>query len=368
MTNRLDLYKKAKEAYYAGMPIMSDEEFDNLEQELRNSGELEEQVGAADKDAKFEHPSRMLSLSKYQADKTTGKAPTEQVMNWCKSIVEKTNGIEDNYVFEVTCKYDGNSGNCIYKEGKLWKVLTRGDGKFGRDVTGKVKHLIPEEIKEKGLVEIRGEIIMKKSVFDTQYAGKFANPRNLVAGILGRDDDAMIEDLCFMAYDAKIDGKYASIDTINSLGFNKFDKPFSTNFIYRHDKFDELFERMVEVRKNSEFPLDGFVLKAYSPKVKAMLGENDHDPEWGKAIKFKPEGVTTTLKGVIWNIGKTGELTPVAMLEPVDLDGSTVSKASLYNAGYIEKNNLHIGTRVRIVKSGDIIPQIVEVFADTYSL
>ena len=362
--SKTELYKKAKEAYYSGEPIMSDEEFDNLEQELRDSGELEEYVGAVDKDAKFEHPSRMLSLSKYQADKTTGKAPTEQVLNWCKSIVEKTNGVEDNYVFEVTCKYDGNSGNCIYKNGKLWKVLTRGDGKLGRDVTEKVKALIPEEIKEKGLVEVRGEIIMKKSVFETQYAGKFANPRNLVAGILGRDDNAMIEDLCFIAYDIKIDGEYADIAKINSLGFNKFDKPFTTNFLYRHDKFDELFERMVEVRKNSDFPLDGFVLKAYSPEVKSILGENDHDPEWGKAIKFKPEGVTTKVKGIEWSMGKTGEFTPIALLEGVDLDGSTVSRACLYNAGYVIDYKIKEGTRVRIVKSGDIIPQIVEVFND----
>lgn len=360
--NKKELYKQAKESYYAGTPIMSDEEFDNLEQELRNLGELEEQVGAVDKDAKFPHPTPMLSLSKFQADKTTGKAPTEQVLNWCRSIVEKTGGVEDNHVFEVTCKYDGNSGNCIYKNGKLWKVLTRGDGKFGRDVTDKIRHLIPEEIRITGTVEIHGEIIMKKSVFETQYAGKFANPRNLVAGILGRDDNAMIEDLCFIAYDAKFDGKYAGIDTINSLGFNKFDKPFSTNFIYRHDKFDELFERMVEVRKNSEFPLDGFVLKTYSNKAKAILGENDHDPEWGKAIKFKPVGVTTEIVDIEWNMGRTGEFIPKAILNPVEVDGSTVSKVALYNAGYVVNNNIQKGTKVRIAKAGDIIPQIIEIF------
>ena len=353
---RQELYKKAKEAYYSGEPIMSDEEFDILEQELRDSGELEEQVGAVDKDAKFKHPSPMLSLSKYQADKTTGAAPTEQVRQWIASTSTKQ-------PLEVTCKYDGNSGNAVYKNGKLWKVLSRGDGKNGRDITDKVRHLVPERLDiNADIVEVRGEVIMKTSTFKEKYEGKFANPRNLVAGILGRDDNAMIEDLCFIAYDMKVDGEYKPIAYINEQGFNKESKPFYTNFNLGDD-FDSLFKEMVKVRESSEFPLDGFVLKTVV-EDRERLGENDHDPNWGKAIKFKPTGVITRVKNIEWSMGKTGEFTPIALLEPVDLDGSTVSRACLYNAGYVVDYKIKLGTKVRIVKSGDIIPQIVEVFND----
>lgn len=358
MESKKELYKKAKQAYYAGEPIMSDEEFDNLEQELRESGELEEQVGSEDRDAKYSHPTRMLSLSKFQADKKTGAAPTEEAMKWMME-----HAIFSPH-FEVTLKYDGNSANCIYEDGKLVRVLSRGDGVKGRDITSKIRHLIPEKISlSEGIVEIRGEVIMKTSVFKSKYMGKFANPRNLVAGILGRDDDAMIEDLSFVAYDMKTADLYYSISDIETCAPEMYKdmKPYSETFDVTTDNFDMLFIRMQELRNFFEFPLDGFVLKVQA-QYRKNFKENDHDPSWAKAIKFKPVGVVTTIKGVEWGMGKTGKLTPVAVLEPVDLDGSTVSKASLYNAGYIEKNDISIGTAVRIVKSGDIIPQIIEIF------
>lgn len=357
-----ELYEKAKEAYYEGNPIMSDAEFDELESKVGVGN-----VGAPDKDAKFKHPSRMLSLSKIQADKTTGAAPSEQAVEWMRSTISKymkIAGVEGEApdMFEVTCKYDGNSANCIYKDGKLWKVLSRGDGEYGRDITSKVMHLIPNEIDgAHSVVEVRGEVIMRKDVFKEKYEGRFANPRNLVAGILGRDDNMMSEDLSFIAYEAKIDGMPESVGYVESCGFNKMNHPYLSTFRCNTDDFDKLFGRMVEIRENSEFPLDGFVLKTIVP-MRKYLGENDHDPEWAKAIKFKPVGVTTTINNIEWNMGKTGKLTPVAVLEPVDLDGSTVSRVSLNNAGFVEKNDVKIGTRVRIVKSGDIIPQIVEIF------
>lgn len=348
-----ELYIKAKEAYYAGYPIMSDAEFDELEQEVGVGA-----VGAIDKDAKFNHPTKMLSLSKIQADKTTGAAPTAEATDWVMSIAERTSLTEP---FEVTCKYDGNSGNCIYINGKLSQVLTRGDGFTGRDITEKVRHLIPETISfTEGVCEVRGEIIMKKSVFSKKYEGKFANPRNLVAGILGRDDDEMIEDLSFIAYDMKVDGVYFTIDDINKEGFNKEDKPFCIKW-KPNESFAALFQTMVEEREKTDFPLDGFVLKT-AVKYRNSLGESDHDPKWGKAIKFKPVGVTTEVENISWSMGKTGEFTPIAILKPIELDGTVVKRACLYNAGYVKNYGIKKGTRVRIVKAGDIIPQIVEVF------
>lgn len=354
MTKR-ELYIKAKEEYYRGTPILSDAEFDVLEQEVGVGA-----VGAKDADAKFSHPTKMLSLSKFQADKITGSAPTEQAMNWMNNLRQKSND-KQLQNFKITCKYDGNSVNCIYRDGKLERVLTRGDGFTGRDITNKIKHIIPQTIKFKGVCEVRGEVIMRKSVFNAKYKDKFANPRNLVAGILGRDDDAMIEDLCVISYDCKMNDEYYTLDTISELGFNTDEKPYETTFNCIYDDFDELFERMLDIREKSDFPLDGFVIKTPS-QYKSFFGENDHDPEWGKAIKFKPVGVETEVIDIEWNIGKTGEFIPKAILNPIDVDGSTVSRVALYNAGYVVNNNIEAGTRVRIAKSGDIIPQIIEVF------
>lgn len=351
-----DLYIKAKEAYYQGNPIMSDEEFDNLEQEIRNSGKLEEMVGAKDKDEKFPHPTKMLSLSKFQADKTTGAAPTEQFEKWLAAFPFKTNHLM------VTCKYDGNSGNCIYENGRLKQVLSRGDGFYGRDITTKIRPLMPDTIKyDDGIMEVRGEVIMRKSVFEKKYKDKFANPRNLVAGILGRDDNEMIEDLEFIAYDAKYKGEYLILEEINEMGFNKNYKPFQTIFDVDFDDFGILFQEMKAIREKEDFPLDGFVLKLCST-YRNIVGENDHDPNWGKAIKFKPVGATTEIVDIEWNIGRTGEFIPKAILKPIDIDGSTVSKVALYNAGYVVNNNIQPGTKIRVAKAGDIIPQIIEVF------
>lgn len=346
-----ELYNKAKEEYYKGTPIMSDEEFDALENEIGVGA-----VGAKDSDAKFPHPTKMLSLSKFQADKSTGAPPTEQFLNWVKGFPFKVNHLL------VTCKYDGNSGNCIYEDGKLKQVLTRGDGFAGRDITEKIRHLIPQTIKyAEGIMEVRGEVIMRKSVFEKKYADKFANPRNLVAGILGRDDMDMIEDLEFIAYDAKYKGEYINLEGINVMGFNKNYKPFQTIFDTELEDFDELFHNMETIRENEDFPLDGFVLKLRCNQ-RNIVGENDHDPNWGKAIKFKPVGVTTEIVDIEWNMGRTGEFIPKAILKPVDVDGSTVSKVALYNAGYVVNNDIKPGTKVRIAKAGDIIPQIIEIF------
>lgn len=344
-----ELYNKAKEAYYSGAPIMSDAEFDELEKEVGVGA-----VGAVDKDAKFFHPTRMLSLSKYQADKTTGEAPSIEAKNWMVGTGAKE--------FYVTCKYDGNSGNVVYENGKLKMVISRGDGIKGRDITSKIINKIPKTISKynEGVLEIRGELIMPNSVFKAKYEGRFANPRNMVAGLLGRDEDEGTDDIEFVAYDGKYEGEYLTIRDINSLGFNSKYKPFEKVFKITDD-FDELFAEMVELRKNSEFPLDGFVLKT-PVEYRGLLGENDHDPEWGKAIKFKPEGAITTVENISWSMGKSGEFTPIAILKGVDLDGSIVKRACLYNAGYVKNYGIKKGTKVRIVKAGDIIPQIVEVF------
>ena len=152
------LYFQAKESYYSGEPILSDDEFDGLEKELLSMGsDAPHIVGADDRKAKYSHPSPMLSLAKFQAS-LNGTPPTESATNWMNKI--------GKHSFEISPKYDGNAANAIYQDGKLLQVLTRGNGTKGRDITDKVKHNLPEKLNLNGTVEIRGEVVIKISTFN----------------------------------------------------------------------------------------------------------------------------------------------------------------------------------------------------------
>ena len=183
MSQRFDLeqlYFQAKEAYYNGESIMSDDEFDHLEKELISLGsDAPYIVGADDRKAKYSHPSPMLSLAKYQAT-LAGDPPTLQAQGWMDRIGKVS--------YEISPKYDGNAANAIYQDGKLLQVLTRGNGTKGRDITDKVKHNLPDVIGILGTVEIRGEVVIKVNTFNQKYA-EYKNPRNYVAGVLNRDEN-----------------------------------------------------------------------------------------------------------------------------------------------------------------------------------
>jgi DNA ligase (NAD+) len=359
-----DLYLKAKETYYLGNPIMTDSEFDQLEAELKQLGsKVVSIVGLViDRNAKYPHKTPMLSLAKYQTNKTTGKPPTEQATDWMKS---KVVGKQEHFSFG--CKYDGNAANAIYKSGHLVNILSRGNGTLGRDITSKLINQVPKTIPiTDGTVEVRAEVVIPKDIFAKKYS-EFKNERNFVAGVLNKDsnDPAVLNDIVFMAHEIKhTEGntsEYISVDELSKWGFNK--KYPLVHFYYHYTEFEKAFFKMKDYReKESPFLLDGIVIKV-AEKYRNNFGENGHDPNWAIAIKFAPKDVKTTVKDIKWNFGKTGTLTPVAILEPVDLDGSIVGKASIYNYGYLVKNQVYPGSIVTLVKSGDIIPQIIEVNA-----
>lgn len=353
MSKRFDLeqlYFTAKEAYYSGEPIMNDNEFDQLEKELVTLGsDAPHVVGADDRKAKYSHPSPMLSLAKFQAS-VSGIPPTESATNWMKKFGATS--------FEITPKYDGNAANAIYQEGRLLQVLTRGNGAKGRDITDKVRHSIPERIDLTGTVEVRGEVVIKISTFNTKYSS-FKNPRNYVAGVLNRDENPteVLADLDFIPLEVRQ----------QQNGETLYIAPLIPGFLHRAyifycglDSFAVVYQNMSDYRKNSDYQLDGFVIKA-PEGLRPVWGENSHDPNWAVAIKFPPKEAITKIVSISWQYGKTGELCPVAIMEPIDLDGSTVSRASLFNYGYIKAIGAYPGATVAIVKSGDIIPQITRV-------
>lgn len=360
--NDLDkLYIKWKKAYYQGNPIASDYEFDELEKHLKSTGELENirQVGFQDEDrnAKFNHPTQMLSLAKFQAA-ADGTPPTSQTTNWLNKRIKSE-------VFEATPKFDGNALNLIYKKGYLDAALSRGNGTAGRDYTDKLIAIVPNFIETPhDLIEVRGEVVIPIKTFNEKYSNEYKNERNFVAGILNRDEDVseITDGFVFVAVEAKAQNNseniYLSTEILKTYGFNLEYPLFVHHF--RNTGFESAYDIMLNYRKQSPFRLDGFVIKT-STDLRKELGENSHDPNWAVAIKFPPEEAITKIIRIQWNFGKTGQLTPVAILEPTLLDGTTVQRASVHNYGWMISKGCVPGATVTIAKKGDIIPQIINI-------
>lgn len=357
------LYLKAKVAYYDGNPIMTDSTFDALEEKLKMLGsKIIEQVGSKRKDFDFPHPTKMLSLSKIQTEENNYKE--KEFIDWFNDKI-KIIGKPISYLI-FSPKFDGSAINIIYKNKLLESVLTRGDGYFGKDVTDRFSEYLPKTIDEfDGIVEIRCEAVMPKSIFKEKYADKFANARNIVAGIIGKDeiDIEKIKDLILIPVNLLVNGKYQNITLLENFIKKSFifSKTLYTNIIkITLQNYINTIKIWEIIRKDFNIQLDGIVFSFY-PEYREILGENEHDPEWAIAIKFVPEEVITEVIGIEWNLGKTGELTPVIQLSPVKLAGTIVKRVSGYNAGYIIKNKIGPGTYVSITKAGDIIPEIQEV-------
>jgi DNA ligase (NAD+) len=354
-----EIYLQAKEAYYSGEPIMSDEEFDKLEELLKeNESEVIEVVGTADRNLKHQHLSPMLSLSKAQAT-IDGILPIEQMNNWFKDFPEDT-------LFEATPKYDGNAVNLIYLGGKFTIAITRGDKLKGRDVTKKLIGKVPAFLE--GItndVEVRGEVVMPTEIFNAKYVETSKNPRNMVAGILNRTDDldGALEEIVFVGVEVRVhDGDYDyPEDTQKWLLTHGFNTGHAHYILFTASQFEQTYYALKDYRENtSPFQLDGFVIKA-PETIRKKYGESGHHPNWAIAIKFPPKQAITKIVGFKWNVGTTGGITPIAQLEPIDLDGTTIRNVAAFNYGYIMRTRIFPGAIVHIAKSGDIIPQIVKV-------
>ena len=352
-------YLKAKSAYYSGEPFMSDDEFDRLEQELRDaSSDVVNIVGSTDRNYKHPHLSPMLSLAKAQA-LANGLPPLEQLANWFSSFPKDTR-------FEATPKYDGNAINLIYKKGKFLQAVTRGDKLKGRDVTSKLIRKVPLWIDIDKDVEVRGEAVIEVALFNEKYS-QFKNPRNFIAGCLNKDDvtDDLLNEISFMALEVRIhDGDYEyPTDTQEFLNLHGFNKNHSHYMNFSSSEIAKIYDEMKLYRETiSPFQLDGFVIKAQED-LRKSFGYSGHSPKWAIAVKFPPKEAITAVRSIKWNVGTTGEITPVVEMEPVDLDGTIVRNAAGFNVGHLMKNKIFPGATVAIAKAGDIIPQIIKVIS-----
>lgn len=367
----------AKAYYVDDNPQASDEEYDLLSRvclayEQNNPQDSHpnspnKRVGGfvLDGFTKASHLSRMWS----QEDVFN----TKELEDWIKRAQKVNNNLE----FYCEPKFDGASLNLIYENGFLKQAITRGDGSIGEDVTNNVKtiHSIPLEINEKSLLEIRGEIVIKKNDFkkiNEQRAANdeqlFANPRNAAAGSLRQLDPSITakRKLFFNVWgigEHNLDFKKNSLmmEYIYSLGFAC---PPLTTITHTVQGIEKLYHEIIKKRDSISMMLDGMVIKINNLEIQEELGHTVKFPRYSCAYKFPAVEKTTKVIDIIQQVGRTGVITPVALVEATLIDGSTVEKASLHNYDEIARLDLRINDEVIIIKSGDIIPKITKVFKD----
>ena len=282
---------------------------------------------------------------------------------------------ENNFIdVIVEPKIDGLAVNLIYQHGILTTALTRGDGFSGEDVTANVKTIpsIPITLHERTqeYIEIRGEVFMTLSAFNELNESLsqnqeqiFSNPRNAAAGSLRQLDPSVTSkrNLSFFPY-AVMGHDYLSTqeETLNWLVKQNFllSKEISS-VIYNFEDIQESYERLLKNRSTLNYEIDGAVVKVNSFNNRDRLGETHRVPKWAFAWKFPAEMVTTVLKNVVFQVGRLGSITPVAVLEPVFVGGVTISSATLHNETEIQSKGLMIGDRVLVRRAGDVIPEVV---------
>lgn len=373
-SDSLKLALKASKAYYEDdKPIISDSAYDALVRDLKEYEDAHPEerspisptitVGgkATSTFAKVQFPVKMLSLKNAFTD--------EEVLRFMESAKELNRG------FIVQPKLDGLTLVLWYEDGFLVKAATRGNGEIGEDVTLNAVSIrgIPTTINDKDPIVVRGEVVMHLSDFEalnkeraSQGKPLYANARNVAAGSVRQKDASVTASrkLHFYAYDCPGSDAYTTeaemLVHLTELGFHT---PRSyTVSIESESLGKDLVNAVRSIKVNEKrfpFAMDGAVIKTMSRGAcRSKLGEGTHDPNWAIAFKFTPVSAITKLLNVTWQIGRTGKLTPVAELEPVDLCGTTVTHASLHNLDYVRELQPHIGDMVSVFKAAEIIPQI----------
>lgn len=367
------LNQLAKEYYELDAPTVSDQEYDRYMQELidlesQNPDMFDpaspsQKVGGQVLEGfeKVAHKTRMISLSNaFNYDDLV-------------SFDEKVRKIVPNATYQVELKMDGLAMSLHYSNGFFKQAITRGDGTVGEDVTSNVKTIssLPMQIEYKGDLEIRGEVIMPKNVFEqlneerkANGEEEFANPRNAAAGSIRQLDSSIAKKRKLDAYwyflmDAQNIGCHTqkeALEFMDSLGIK-------TNPLRRICKdIDEVWafiEEMTAKRNDLPYEIDGMVLKVNEIDTWNEIGETVKSPKWAIAYKFPAEEVITRLKDIKLTVGRTGKITPNAVLEPVRVAGSLVSAATLHNEDMIAFKDVRVNDFVVIRKAGDIIPEVV---------
>ena len=354
-----------RDAYYRGSPLVADAEYDTIEEQLRGLVEANpelapdpnplEQVGApAVLHAPIRHSRPMLSLEK--------ATRPEQVAAFFDRFPGQP--------VVVMPKLDGLSLALVYQDGRLAQAITRGDGTTGDDVTVLVRALtdgVPERVEAPGRVEVRGEAVMLRSTFAAYNAAHpdrpLINPRNAAAGTLRAKDPATVAErrMQFFAFDLDTDHRDAAETDLDrglrTLGFTVADMRHCDDA----DAAQEVIGAIETQRNTLDYDLDGAVLRLADRVAYAAAGTRSSSPRGALAFKFAAEEKTTVLSDVVWDVGKTGKIAPVAWLEPVFVGGTTVTRATLANQEVIRARGIRIGDTVLVRRAGDVIPFVAGV-------
>ena len=371
--------------YVLNAPVISDREFDRMMEELQQlekeypqysdpnspTQRVGNDINKAFTQVKHKYP--MLSLGNtYTIDEVA-------------SFYDRVrSGLNEDFRIVGELKYDGTSISLTYRHGKLLRAVTRGDGVQGDDVTENVKTIrsIPLQLRGTGYpdeFEIRGEILMPWTVFEQLNAERereeetlFANPRNAASGTLKLQNSAIVASRNLDAYlyyllgeDLPSDDHYENLQIARSWGFKISDAMQVCHSLEEMKAFIDYWDVN---RKNLPVATDGIVFKVASLRQQKNLGYTAKSPRWAMAYKFQAEQALTRLNSVSYQVGRTGTVTPVANLDPVQLSGTVVKRASLHNDDIIQSLDLHIGDMVFVEKGGEIIPKITGVDFDARGL
>ncbi|MGM0533987.1 MAG: NAD-dependent DNA ligase LigA [Campylobacterota bacterium] len=369
---QVDLLKKYAYHYYVlDDPIVTDAEYDKLYRQVQayeqnHPAQIDpdsptQRVGTAvlDKFEKAAHKTRMWSME----DVFDKKELDEWIAR--NSLAKQT--------FYIEPKFDGASLNLIYEEGRLMQAVTRGDGSIGEDVTQNATTIasIPLGIDYKDPIEIRGEVVIPYAQFEAinerrlkEGQSLFANARNAAAGSLRQLDSGVTAKRGLVFYPWGVGQNslphtslFEKMSYVYTLGFKK--PPFRDKI--SADAIQSRYEAMADKRAQLSVMLDGMVIKVDDVKLAKNLGHTVKNPRWMVAYKFPAVEKSTRLSDIVLQVGRSGVVTPVAVLEPVEIEGVTVEKATLHNFDEIERKDIRIGDEVIIIRSGDVIPKIIKV-------
>ena len=375
------LNKYSYDYYVEDNPQISDTEYDTLYKQLEKLEEnhpeyiLEnsptQRVGdrVLDEFEKITHKIPMLSLS--------NTFSTEDLRDFDARVSKLVPGHNVEYICEL--KIDGLAISIKYEDGRLVSAATRGDGSVGEDVTENIKTIfsIPKVLKDNKTFEVRGEVYLPRKSFELLNSEResnnevlFANPRNAAAGSLRQLDSKITAKRRLSAFIYSIVGDDSIVSQENALNTAKeYNLPVNPNFklCKSIDEVIDYINYWTEHKKNLPYDIDGIVIKVNSYSTQEEVGYTQKSPRWATAYKFPEEELATKLLDVELSVGRTGIITPVAILDPIVISGSTVSKASLHNKDIIDELDIHIGDMVVVKKAGEIIPKVVRVIKELRS-
>ncbi|WP_201562265.1 MULTISPECIES: NAD-dependent DNA ligase LigA [Psychrobacter] len=385
MRTLIDNLKTHNYAYYVlDNPILEDSEYDQLRRSLL---ELEEQypdlvqpdspinqVGDMPLSAftQVTHDIPMLSLGNV--------FDYDELHTFMRRVNDRLNDAQKNPEYEMELKLDGLAVSLKYAYGKFIQAVTRGDGQTGEDITQNAKTIrnLPlwlTAASDIPLLEVRGEVLMPKAGFErlnrlAEEKGDktFANPRNAAAGSLRQLDPAIAASrpLAFYCYSVNqglpetIKTQSAALAWLGDIGFSVS----AVRVVKNPREAQSYYESMIETRSKLPFEIDGMVIKVNNLALQQQLGFLSREPRWATAYKFPAETVMTRLNDIEWQVGRTGQITPVGKLEPVKVGGVTVSNVTLHNFGEIQRLDVRAGDMVSVHRAGDVIPKVTRVWTD----